>query len=471
MMPHLDFDPRRDGFHFENDFVNHVLDWPLRWETAGRCGGMAAAALDYYRARIPIPTHKAEDLPANRLGRAPAEGTRLSQYIYDRLLTTILRPEGLKFVLGPWVTDADCYRWSMGTEFVKVARRIDAGLLTIVGLWGKAAGNPGAGHQVVCYGYDTNPQRLWVYDNNHRDEGCWLVGRDPRNGVAILRADGRQAKEYRGFFFHDVFDWEAAESPPHYVDLAVSGGIALEPGEQVPLGGRLRCSVTVRNYGEYPSHLKGLMLYARGPGSENIDHLLGGLDANPTPINPGQERVLVRDCGAFGLAPGVHVVGVSYLSHLDYWRPLPPGPGAANAMPQRLVSVLRPGMQQVQDREVRVPESSADVDTGIDVAPGEDIAFQAWDSIWSGTWATGRNGPAGWSSVSHDPKFPLHNGSDAHPFALLGRYSGLGYFYIGTGGDRAPYAGGVRRRLFLRINDDMPGNGAGAFRCRVSVWR
>ena len=75
------------------------------------------------------------------------------------------------------------------------------------------------------------------------------------------------------------------------------------------------------------------------------------------------------------------------------------------------------------------------------------------------------------SITTRRPKFPLHTGQDARPFALLGRYDGLEYFYVGTGRDRQPYSGGGTRRLYLRINDDLPGNGNGEFKCRVQLWR
>lgn len=464
-MPKLNYLPARDGFHFDNLFINHIVDWPVKVTTRGRCGGMAAASIDYHRSRIPIPAHDAADLP----GGIPADNTRLSKFIYVRLLSTIIRPEGAKFILGPWVSNEDCYRWSVDDEFPKLARRVDAGLLSVVGLWGTEPGDVGGGHQIVCYGYDNSPQRLWVYDNNHHDEECELVPIDPAQGVGVRHRGG--VDRYRGFFFHDIIDYGAPAPVPPYVDLAISSGVTLEPGDQIAAGARLRCSVTVRNHGEYPSRLKGLILFVRGPNGENLDAVLGGLDANPTPIGPGQERTLTREAGAFGASPGTYIVGASYLSHLGQRRVLPPGPGASGVTPQRRISVLRPGMQKVVEREFAVPEASAEVDTGIELRPGDEVAFRAWGTIWAGVWATGRNGPAGWSNVDHNPKFPLHQGPEAHPFALIGRYAGLNYFYIGEGRDRAPYPDGASRRLFLRTNDDMPGNGDGEFRCEVQVWR
>jgi endonuclease/exonuclease/phosphatase family metal-dependent hydrolase len=122
------------------------------------------------------------------------------------------------------------------------------------------------------------------------------------------------------------------------------------------------------------------------------------------------------------------------------------------------------------DREIIVRESDGDVDTGIDVGPGDEYAFEAWGSIWAGVAFTGRNGPQGWNYIDHDPKFPLHEGDNAHPFSLLGRFAGLPYFYIGGGRARERYLDPQVRRLLLRINDDQPGNGSGEFYCRVQVW-
>ncbi|WP_447985842.1 hypothetical protein [Nitrospira sp. Nam74] len=116
-------------------------------------------------------------------------------------------------------------------------------------------------------------------------------------------------------------------------------------------------------------------------------------------------------------------------------------------------------------KRVQVNEGDYDVDTNIDVVPGNTLIFQAWGSIWSGVWFTGNNGPRGWNNRDNDPKFPLPG---AHPFMLLGLLD-TGYFEIGSYVrlDETPFQG----RLRLRINDDVPGNGSGAFVCQIMTYR
>jgi hypothetical protein len=62
---------------------------------------------------------------------------------------------------------------------------------------------------------------------------------------------------------------------------------------------------------------------------------------------------------------------------------------------QRQFKVVRPGLQQIVNRVVGVREAVGDVDNGVDFNPGDEIAFSASDTIWSGVWLTGRNGPGG----------------------------------------------------------------------------
>jgi hypothetical protein len=72
-----DFTAPRCGFHFRNDFINHVGTIPGIGPitTEGLCGGMSFGALDYYHANLPVPTHVAADYPAS--GGVPPDPSRL----------------------------------------------------------------------------------------------------------------------------------------------------------------------------------------------------------------------------------------------------------------------------------------------------------------------------------------------------------------------------------------------------------
>jgi len=116
-------------------------------------------------------------------------------------------------------------------------------------------------------------------------------------------------------------------------------------------------------------------------------------------------------------------------------------------------------------KQIQVNEGDFDVNTAIQVRRGDTLIFQAWGLIWAGVWFTGLNGPQGWSWLDPDPKFPLPG---AHPFQLLGKLD-TGYFRVGSYArlDETPDQGA----LYLRINDDLPGNGTGAFQCVVACYR
>jgi hypothetical protein len=123
------------------------------------------------------------------------------------------------------------------------------------------------------------------------------------------------------------------------------------------------------------------------------------------------------------------------------------------------------------DTWVTVRESDRDVDTGIELEYQDEYEIDANGEIWAGVALTGTNGPNGWSDITRDTKFPLHAGADAHPFSLLGKVGAYGaYFFIGERRERDQHLNEIRR-LYLRINDDSPGNGSGAFNCHVFVWR
>jgi hypothetical protein len=118
-----------------------------------------------------------------------------------------------------------------------------------------------------------------------------------------------------------------------------------------------------------------------------------------------------------------------------------------------------------QSRVVQVAEGDSTVDTHMQVQRGDTLIFHAWGSIWAGVWFTGTNGPRGWNWIDHDPKFPLKS---SHPFCLFGRLDN-GPFYIGD--DMRLDETADQGTLLLEINDDVHGNGSGAFHCLVQQYR
>ena len=125
----------------------------------------------------------------------------------------------------------------------------------------------------------------------------------------------------------------------------------------------------------------------------------------------------------------------------------------------------QPQEKKIAEATFSVRESDLDVDTNIDVLITDRLVINASGKIWAGVVATGENGPQGWNNIDPDPKFPLPG---THPYSLLGKV-GTKYFFIGDGSQvDHPINNG---RLFLRTNDDSPGNGSGAFTVSIQVWR
>jgi len=106
------------------------------------------------------------------------------------------------------------------------------------------------------------------------------------------------------------------------------------------------------------------------------------------------------------------------------------------------------------------------VDSGIDLGPNEFLAITGTGTINAGVFLGGDNGPEGWNSIENNPSFPLPG---TRPFSLLGMLDSQ-LFYIGKSTattERFPST----KRLFLRTNDDVPGNGSGAFNAHIQVWK
>lgn len=472
-MPRLNFVASRDGWHFVNGFETRVLPGILYdVKTGGLCGGMVMSALDYWRAGVPVPLHDPADLPVDPTGhRLPDEASRLRRYIFDRQMNSFLTKLTItRWLPAPWLKPEWFHDWAVNAEFAVVRQQLAMGRPTMLGLWGFKNWN--SGHQVLCYGYDTSPVRLYVYDPNNPDEESVLTPVSPADGIRIQGAASGRKSQYRGYFWMDVYNWgETPPLSPPYRDLAITHGLSTTPtGPNVDVGGRLRITLTLRNQGEYPSRFKSAGIWARDPLGADVDNWVGGLETGLTELQPGEEQIFARDIGSFGQAEGVHTIGGGRTSLHDHRQDLPPG--APSATSRKQLRLWRKRGIAV-DRWVDVPESArTDVDTGITLQPGDDFELQGTGVIWAGVWFTGTNGPEGWTDrLETNPSSPMHSGPQAHPFALIGRFGTEPYFFIGTGLLRRVYGRSAASKLFLRINDNAPANGSGAFRCRVVVWR
>ncbi len=121
----------------------------------------------------------------------------------------------------------------------------------------------------------------------------------------------------------------------------------------------------------------------------------------------------------------------------------------------------------VIDATVTVPESASAVDAGITVNPGDGLVIDGSGEIWAGVWFTGTNGPDGWVGWEGNPWVPL---PPVAPFSLLGRLGTGPLFLVGSSFEGQPSLA-APARLLLSTNDDIPGNGSGAFTARVQVYR
>lgn len=130
-----------------------------------------------------------------------------------------------------------------------------------------------------------------------------------------------------------------------------------------------------------------------------------------------------------------------------------------------LYSEIRPAL--LNQSSATISEASQWVNTGVDVGPDQWLSLNAGGEIWSGVWLSGNNGPQGWNRIENSAYFPLPG---SRPFSLVGRMHDLPPFYVGLSNARADNLLSAKR-LYLRTNDDVPGDGNGAFNCQIQVWK
>jgi hypothetical protein len=206
---------------FSGTFLPLVRQWVASAmpQSFGLCGGMAAAALDYYSRGRPTPRGKGvNDLPTS----ATPEGAALRRYLFNRQIESmqqnfpkligwmIMQHVDLPFVSGDgpaWLLEQSKLEWTA------LKAHIDAGTpwpITIIG----TSTSPFNNHQILSYGYEDagdGTGTIFVYDMNCPDKENSL--RLDFHG-AVLQAQETCADErrgpLRGFFCND---YRPAEPP------------------------------------------------------------------------------------------------------------------------------------------------------------------------------------------------------------------------------------------------------------------
>jgi hypothetical protein len=209
------FNAREHGFKFSNSFTNHVVTLPplgIDLTTAGRCGGMASAALDYWHNGLATP----ED------SSLPADGSVLGDYIYARLIDSIVANgwKFLHFMRTPdhptWLNGIGVARATREEEFPRLREILDSGKPCLLGLsQARSIGELGGDHQIVAYGYELGDRYSTVlcYDNNHPDTEVRLrftSEYDPGEREVVENT----GEVWRGFFveaYSPVVPWFLAE--------------------------------------------------------------------------------------------------------------------------------------------------------------------------------------------------------------------------------------------------------------------
>ena len=162
------FLPSQNGFGFANAWPESpalTLRLPfgrvsIGDSSAGLCGGMVFAALDYWHARSAPPS------------ALPDPGSGLHRYVVRRLIASWHVPDGVaRYYRWMLLPDREVSRRTVTTHWPRVKASLDDGIPAPLGLVTVASANPALmrhNHQALAYGYERSGTHviLRVYDPN-----------------------------------------------------------------------------------------------------------------------------------------------------------------------------------------------------------------------------------------------------------------------------------------------------------------
>jgi Tectonin domain len=299
--------------------------------------------------------------------------------------------------------------------------------------------------------------------------GAVRVAVGPDGWPWIVNSDGR-------IFRRSGSSWVLL--PGSARDIAVGGdGNAYIIGT-TPVPGGYRIYRYVETFGSWVEVGGGAVRIAAGtegrPWVVNSDGRVFRMDGGSWTALPGT----ARDVGAgggrvwiVGTNPVPGGYGIRVFDGVD-WDPVPGGGVAISAgrdgdpwlvnsygeifrgVASGFNNVVCPG------GDTAVLETSSSVLAGT-LQPGESVRLSPNPAykIWAGVALTGQNGPEGWNTTA--PRgYPLPG---ARHYSLLVD-SGGGWRYLGATAMTITNTTGNPQALRFRVNDDVPGNGSGAFR-------
>lgn len=242
------FNPETHGFRFVNTFLNITGVFDIT--TGGLCGGMAYAALDYFKYGIATP----------RQDYTPVSGTALESYIYGRQMTS------LQLHMDKWTElhanpfgarNSEFFNWGLqgtgGGRLQELRAKIDAGQPVPLGLKSLSA-NPGEDHVVLAYGYDMGRYKgdlgaykedlkIYIYEPNFGARRVTLVAKPDRAQWCYLERNNRgQEVCWRTYFVQQNY---SQSRPPRVSDNPVELKLDVKTGSDDLRGGNDNVSVEV----------------------------------------------------------------------------------------------------------------------------------------------------------------------------------------------------------------------------------
>lgn len=196
------FDPAKHGFNFSNTFQTELIVKDVRF--GGLCGGMVYTSLDYFNSRRSIADQDYR----------PAVNTTLFRTIYSRQEKSILDnlDKWAELIVNPFgARNDEFFRWGLegkpGGRLDELAKSIDAGRPTPLGLFKDGSGGMQPHHQVLAIGYDKGRYKgdlgphqkdlkIFIYDPNYPKQTKTLVPDTNKKDFYYAENPGQRWKTY-----------------------------------------------------------------------------------------------------------------------------------------------------------------------------------------------------------------------------------------------------------------------------------